>query len=82
MTDQRARVVLDAPITQEAMGFLTPIIAQEIAEEVRTVFQNALIQKGIASRYDNDKSVARIHVHNEDPCYQCRDHCRDGLTTY
>lgn len=82
MTDQRARVVLDAPISPEALGLLTPMIAQEIAEEIRTVFQNALIQKGIATRYEGDQSVARVHVHNESPCMGCREHTLDGMTNY
>lgn len=82
MSDQRARLVLDAPVSEAAIGLLTPIVAREIAEEVRAVYQNALIEKGIGSRYESDSSAARIHMHDNSPCQGCREHTLDGVISY
>lgn len=82
MTDQRARVVLDAPINEAAMGLLTPVVAREIAEEVRAVYQNALITKGIATRYESERSAAHIHIHDSYPCERCRAFALDEQTSY
>ena len=64
------------------MSLLTPMVAQEIAEEVRAVYQNALIQKGIGTRYESNSSRAALHVHQQYPCESCRGHALDQLTTY
>ena len=82
VSDQRARLVLDAPISEAAQGLLTPVMAKEIAEEIRAVYQNALIAKGIGTRYEGNSSEARIHLHAGSPCGMCRDHTLDGKTSY
>lgn len=82
MSDQRARCVLDAPISETAMGLLTPVLAREIAEEVRAVYQNALIARGIGTRFESNSSTARIHVHDGSPCSTCREHTLDGASVY
>ena len=82
MSDQRARVVLDAPISEEAVGLLNPVIAREIAEEVRAVYQNALIEHGIATRFESESSRAQVHLHIESPCMTCRNHALNGVTSY
>lgn len=64
------------------MSLLTPVVAREIAEEVRAVYQNALIQKGIGTRYESESSRAALHVHDNYPCESCRGHALDELTSY
>jgi hypothetical protein len=82
MSDLRVRLVVDAPLTEEAAGLLTAIVAKEMAEEVRAVFQNLMVQKGMSSRYESEASVALVHLHTASPCGTCREHTLDNLTNY
>lgn len=85
MSDQRARVVLDAPVNEAALSLLTPVMQREIAEEVRAVFQNALIVKGVSTRYESERSAASVHFHNSsggDACIGCIRLAQDDLSTY